>query len=150
MDGHWGLLFHKHRWCKDDRDLTHSPQQKPKQNKGHPTWKMPAFSGPGLSWLRCFPKAVSVGFLRLLPPGQDPGLQEREISQGGGSAPWQLACLGVSQGGSRRSSPAEVHGTEAVPWTVLGNPLPGLACLGSRVQLRDPQAVSCSERGDFY
>lgn len=21
-DGHWGLLFHKHRWCKDDKDLT--------------------------------------------------------------------------------------------------------------------------------
>lgn len=34
-----------------------------------------------------------------------------------------------------------------MPWAVLGNPLPRLACLGSRMQLRDLQAVSCSERG---
>lgn len=93
------------------------------------------------------PKSCAVGFLRPSPPGQDPGLPEREVSQGGGSAPWQLARLGVSQGGSQRSSPAEVHGAEAMPWTVLGNPLPRLACLGGRVQLRDLQAVSCSERG---
>lgn len=58
IDGHWGLLFRKHRWFKDDKDLTHLPEQKPKQNKGHPKWKTPAFSSPGLSWLRWFPKAV--------------------------------------------------------------------------------------------
>lgn len=122
-DGHWGLLFHKHRWCKDDKDLTLAiAETKAKQRT--PKWKMPAFSGPGLCWLRWFPKAVSVGFLRPPLPGQDPGLPEREVSQGGGSAPWQLARLGGSQGGSQRGSPAEVHGTEAVPWAVLGNPLP--------------------------
>lgn len=87
IDGHWGLLFRKHHWFKDDKDLTHLPEQKPKQNKGHPKRKTPAFSSPGLSWLRWFPKAMSVGFLRPPPPGQNPGLPEREVSQSKGSAP---------------------------------------------------------------
>lgn len=29
IDGHWGPLLHEDCWSKDDKDLTHLPQQKP-------------------------------------------------------------------------------------------------------------------------
>lgn len=53
-DGHWGPLLHD-CWFKNDKDLTHSPQQKPGGNKGSPSWRragpLAGIPGWGLSCL---------------------------------------------------------------------------------------------------
>lgn len=99
IDGHRGPLLHARCWFKDDKDLTHLPQQKPERNKGSPNWK-----GPGLPWLwdilaLTVPRKSCPGSVSALHgPARILASWRAEVSQGGGSAPRHLASPGVGRG----------------------------------------------------
>lgn len=83
IDGHWGSMLCEHCWFKDDKDLTHLPQQKLDGNKGGPNWRSAWLLWPcDLLALRVPIKLSLWVFLSLPLPGQDPGTLEHQGQPG--------------------------------------------------------------------
>lgn len=115
MDGHRGPLLRPRCWFKDDKNLTHLPQQKPEQNRGSPDWK-----GPGLPWLwdtlaLMVPRELCAGVSRpsaAWPESRRPGVPGSARAEEGPPGS-RRARRGRAR--SREERPGRDAGAEAAP-----------------------------------